>query len=98
MLRPQGYATIVGVGAVQEHDTVTCGHCNQVVMTKPGTAFTTYLIPQLQGPPKEEMGAMCRVCMRAVCLQCHAEGRCTPLERRIEEMEARGRMLKAVGL
>lgn len=97
MLRPQGYATIATPDAHIERDTVVCGHCNQIVFIKPGTAATTYLVPQRVGPPKEEPGASCRQCMRPVCLRCHALGRCTPLERRIEQMEARGQFLRTVG-
>jgi hypothetical protein len=99
MRRPQGYATIVSPDhPVIERDSVTCGHCNVVVLVKPGTGATTYLFPQTQGPDTEAPGAMCRVCMRAVCLRCHADGRCMPLEQRIEQMEARDRMLKAAGI
>lgn len=98
MLRPQGYVHVTGGFQDQEFDTCTCGHCNQIILVKPGTALTTYLIPQMVGPHKEEMGASCRVCMRPVCLTCHGDGRCTPLERQIEQMEARGRFLKAVGV
>lgn len=98
MRRPQGYVQVVGGVSEREFDTVTCGHCNQIVLVKPGTALTTYLLPHAVGPHTEEPGACCRVCMRAVCLTCHADGRCTPLERRIEQMEARGRFLSAVGL
>jgi hypothetical protein len=36
--------------------------------------------------------------MRNICLTCHGVGTCTPLERRLEQMEARGRMFKAMGL
>ena len=82
---------------VIERDTATCGHCNRIILIKAGTGATTYLIPQVHGPDREEPGAMCRVCMRTVCLHCHADGRCTPLERRIEEMEARGRFLREAG-
>ena len=99
MLRPQGYAQVIGgFKGTLEYDSVTCGHCNQVILVKPGSALTTYLIPQMVGPHTEEPGACCKMCMRAVCLTCHADGRCTPLERRIEQMEARSRMLHAVGL
>ena len=96
MLRPHGQATVFG-DRIVEHDTITCGHCNGIVLVKPGTASTVYVLPQRVGPPKEEPGAACRVCMRSVCLTCHADGRCTPLERRIEEMEARGRFRAGVG-
>jgi hypothetical protein len=99
MRKPQGYLTIVLPDApVVERDTAVCGHCNQIIFVKPGTALTVYLTPQVQGPDKEEMGASCRQCMRHVCLTCHADGRCIPLERRIERMEARGRFLASVGL
>lgn len=97
MLRPQGYVSVVGFSQI-EHDTITCGHCNQIVLVKPGSASTVYVLPQMDAPPKEEPGAMCRQCMRPVCLTCHAHGRCLPLELRIEQMEARGRLLKAVGV
>ena len=97
MIRPQGHVSIVGDGIFQEYDTITCGHCNRIVMVKSGTGSTVYFLPQMAGPHKEEPGAMCRMCMRAICLKCHDEGRCYPLERRIEEMEARGRFLQAVG-
>jgi hypothetical protein len=48
-------------------------------------------------PPTEEPGAACRVCMRAVCLRCHADGRCTPFERQIEQQEARQRFRAQIG-
>ncbi len=102
MLKPQGYVTIVGnldsVRPTIERDTVTCGHCQMLVFVKPGTASTTYLIPQLQGPDIEEPGAMCRVCMRAVCLRCHDKGNCEVWEKKIEKMEARQRLFKAAGI
>lgn len=97
MRRPQGYAQVIGVGVV-EHDSITCGHCSRIVLVKPGTAATVYVLPQMQGPAKEEPGAMCRVCMRHVCLKCHAHGHCAPLEKQIEQMEARGRFFQSVGL
>lgn len=98
MRRPQGYATVVGESVFIEHDSISCGHCNQIVFVKPGMGSTVYVFPQLEGPAKEEAGAMCRQCMRAICLTCYAKGRCLPLERRIEQMEAKGRRLKAMGL
>jgi hypothetical protein len=106
MLRPQGYVTVTDDRMV-ERDSITCGHCNQIVIVKPGSAATTYIIQTLHIDPitrhptivnQEEPGAFCRNCMRAICLTCHDAGVCTPLMRRIEQMEARGRMLAAVGL
>ena len=106
MLKPQGYVTIVGdfsgvrknVPTAFERDTISCGHCQRIVFVKPGTASTVYLIPQFEGPDLEEPGAMCRVCMRAVCLSCHDIGRCHVWERKIEEMERKRRMWTEAGL
>lgn len=94
-----GYATITGPDApVQEYDTCTCGHCQKVIFVKPGSAQTTYLIPQRQGGFREAPGAFCRVCMRPVCLPCEALGACTPFERSLEQAEARDRFLRSAGL
>ncbi len=97
MLRPHGYATITDPAApLVEYDTAGCGHCQRVIFTKPGSAQTVYLFPQRVGPPKEEMGAFCRVCMRPVCLPCHEAGRCTPWEKQLEAMESRDRLRRSV--
>lgn len=104
MRNPQGYVQIVGdatktLGVTNhEGDSITCGHCNVVVLVKPGFGPTVYLYPQMDGTVKEEAGAFCRVCMKPVCLRCHAKGHCTPLMRRIERMEARSRFLAQVGV
>ena len=99
MRSPQGYLTIVGdTGPQVERDTVTCGHCQQIVVVKPGTAATVYLVRDAHGQEKEEPGAFCRVCMRSVCLTCDAHGRCTPWERRLEKAERRRGLLRAVGV
>lgn len=95
----QGYATISSPDApIVERDTASCCHCNAIIFVKPGTGATVYVEPQRQGPDKEEPGASCYRCMKAVCLACHAKGRCLPFERKIERQEARGRMLRAAGL
>lgn len=98
MLRPQGYGVITGPSTLREYDSITCGHCQRVVFVKPGSASTTYLLPgnHPDQPWREEPGAGCRVCMRAVCLACHDLGRCTPFELRIEAMEGRRRAIEAV--
>lgn len=105
MRKPQGYATVFSDAALVERDTVTCGHCGGIVRVKPGTVATVYLRDELHIDPVtraatirtiEEPGAMCRVCMKPVCLTCEAKGICTPLMKQIELMEAKGRMLAAV--
>jgi hypothetical protein len=98
VLKPQGYVVVVGGWQDLEFDSITCGHCNQVVLVKAGTASTVYVIPQLCGPAKEEPGAHCRTCDKAVCLKCHDDGRCTPLMRRIEAMEGDRLALSRLGM
>ena len=97
MLRPGGYATIfspeptrvcfdrlrceeIGEGTF-EADTYTCAHCIRVVHVKPGA------IP-------EELGSMCRNCMKMVCPECAPKG-CTPWEKKLEQWEARERWHRA---
>lgn len=88
MLRPQGYVQVFGDIRTIEHDSITCGHCGCIVLVKPGSVATVYIFPQMEGPPFEEAGAGCHVCMRSICLTCYDRGTCTPLERRIEQMES----------
>jgi hypothetical protein len=92
---PTGYATILDPDRpLVERDTCTCGHCQRIIFTKPGSAQTVYLLQVSIVPDvwKEEPGAFCRVCMRPICLPCHGVGRCTPWERQIEAAEARQRL------
>jgi hypothetical protein len=95
-----GYATTFDPDTrMQEHDTTTCGHCQRVIFTKPHTASTVYLVldrPSLTW--REEAGAFCRVCMRPVCLACHAHGGCRPWEAMIERAESRERFLQSAGI
>ena len=96
MLRPGGYATIVEPGRPPvEIDSISCGHCQRIILTKARSASTVYLIPTpTPGRYLEEPGAFCRVCMKPVCLPCHALGTCTPFERQLEIAERRGRLLR----
>jgi len=67
-----------------EMDTYTCEHCNRIVHVKPGA------VP-------EDLGSMCRRCMRMVCPQC-APGPCVPFEKKLVAWEARSRALRSYGL
>ncbi len=100
MRAPHGYAIWVSPDAPPvERDTCTCGHCGAIIFTKPGTASTVYLLPHPTDPTlpdSEEPGAFCRLCMTPVCLRCHADGRCLPLERQLEASESRDRLRRAV--
>lgn len=83
MRRPQGYAVTNEPGkATVEEDTYTCGHCQFIVAVKP-----------FQDP--SDMGGFCRMCMRHICVSCAESSDCEPFEKKLEAMEARGRLLKA---
>lgn len=83
----QGYAVWTGPDgrASKEMDTFTCFHCNNVVFV-PAKATA------------EQMGGFCRMCMKQVCGPCADKGVCTPFEKKLEEVERRARMLKAIGI
>lgn len=100
MRQPLGYVTIVEPDRpLVERDSTICGHCQTVIFVKPGTASTVYLLPTLPlGQWREEPGAFCRVCMRAICLRCDDKGTCTPWEISLEKAEARDRFLRSAGL
>lgn len=97
-LKTNGYLYIADPdGPPTERDTMTCGHCQQMVQVKPNTGGTVYLIPVMHVGHaeghwhyKEEDGAFCRVCMRPICLECHERGRCRTWERWFERLEAKG--------
>ena len=100
MRKPGGYVMIVGpdeqivefdgfrrerIGAgLWECDTFQCGHCGSQrhVKTK---------------APMDEVGSMCRNCMKMVCPVC-ADGPCVPFEKRLEEAEKRQIALRSYGL
>lgn len=99
MLRsPGGYAVIVDPDQTIERDTISCGHCGQIIFVKPGTVNTVYLITHRDSRVTEEPGAFCRVCMKSVCLRCDDIGTCTPLEVWLERQEAAGRLRRSVGV
>lgn len=88
MRRPGGYAVISDPQQSQpvlETDTFTCGHCQKIVPVPPRC-------------DPADLGGLCKVCMRLVCPVCHGQGSCTPFEKRIEQQEAKGRMLRSMGL
>ena len=79
MLRPQGYAVVsYDDGRVVERDTFTCAHCQRVVFVKPRQDPAT-------------LGGWCGCCSTLICSTCEADGRCTPFEKRLEEIEEKGR-------
>lgn len=86
MRRPQGYATITSPDKpLFERDTVSCGHCGAISLVQPR-----------QDP--SELGGFCRGCYRHICGPCTSKLTCEPFEKKLEEMERRGQLFKAMGL
>ena len=86
MRRPGGYAySFSPDGAHQEVDTFTCFHCNRVVHVKPKCS-------------PDELGGMCRLCMKMICPACVDLGSCDPFEKKLERIEARDRSLRSYGI
>lgn len=67
-----------------EADTFTCCHCNRIMHVKAKA-------------PMDEVGSMCRNCMKMVCPKC-ADGPCVPFMKKLEEQEKRDRALRSYGL
>ncbi len=84
-----GYLTLDDPDAkrVVEIDTACCAHCSAVVK-----------LHRPEGTRVDSV-ATCGNCgHRVICDACDRIGRCTPLEKKLAEMEARGRLLAAVGV
>ncbi|KKL19222.1 hypothetical protein LCGC14_2467650 [marine sediment metagenome] len=91
--RPGGAIIVVDPGSNDvrpqtiEHDWFKCWHCQTVVIVEPFA-------------PASEMGGWCGQCARCICGSCADEmGRtlkCKPFEQRLDEQEARDRLLTAV--
>jgi hypothetical protein len=79
----EGFACLTGPDGAVEMTTFTCVHCNRV----------THVWPKMR---MDELGSMCRSCMRMVCAQC-ADGPCVPFEQQLERMEARDAALRSYG-
>ncbi len=77
-MRAQGYACLVDPETgIRECDTHTCNHCQQLVHVRPNKRI-------------EEVGDICRGCMKVICLNCAGRG-CTPFLKQLDIMEARAR-------
>ncbi len=101
MRNPGGYAVIVSPTAskvrldggrvemacegVTELDSFTCFHCGSIKHVR------------VRERP-EDLGGLCKSCMKLICPACVDEGRCTPLEKRIEAMEERDYRRRTYGL
>jgi len=87
MRKPQGYALWVdpeAPGGQIERDTITCAHCQRIVVVKPGV-------------DPSSLGGFCRMCYRHLCSPCANAGICTPFERKLDLLERTARFHEAVG-
>ena len=81
MARVGGCAITTGLwGEVEEHDTFTCPHCNGVCIIRPGSGTQRGYCFRCNLP----------TCGREHCMSC------IPFERKMEEMEARYRLRRAL--
>lgn len=82
MRRPGGYGvlTFEPLGILEEHDTFTCPHCNKVCIVRPGSGTHRGFCFRCNGPTCG--GNRCQVCV--------------PFERKLEAMENRYRLHKAM--
>ena len=81
-----GYAIICEPGKPdREADTFTCGHHGGVVHVRAGARA-------------EDLGGLCKICMKLICSACVDLGTCDPLERKLERSEARYHALRSYGL
>ena len=72
-------------GPQTERDTLTCGHCQRIIVVPPGTGVSTPV-------------PFCRSCMSYICTGCNTIASCTPWEKRLEAMESRARLLRDIGV
>lgn len=82
MRNPQGYALWIGEGKDKEADTITCNHCNRVVVVPP--------------PPAPLNTGFCRMCMDHICGPCADKGSCTPFEKKLEILESGKKLMEAL--
>jgi hypothetical protein len=77
MPRPLGYACISDPeSGNREYDTFTCAHCQYVVHLPPNKKI-------------EEVGDFCRSCYAVICANCADKKVCSPILKKIEQMEER---------
>lgn len=77
MRNATGYLLITSPDApAVEQDSFRCGHCGSIVFVEP------------RADPAS-CGGFCRVCMQLTCAPCTGDGKCVPLEKRLEADEKR---------
>jgi hypothetical protein len=86
MHKPGGYLVGHGPEGIEhEADTFSCRHCNRVVQVG----------ARERGA---DIGGFCRCCTGLICGPCVDDGRCIPLEKRLQAHERRADTLRSYGL
>lgn len=84
MRNPHGQISWHGPAATSARDTFTCPHCNGITIVEAKA-------------PVSDSGGWCFQCAAMVCKSCAGKD-CVPFERKLEQMEARGAMLRSMGI
>ena len=77
-LRHRGYLATYTDGRTIENDTLTCSHCNKVIV-----------IEFMQFASNIKYGGLCRGCEQHICADCYAVPNCRPIEKWCDEIEKR---------
>jgi len=91
MRRANNYSTLTDPDkGVLERDGFVCGHCQRIVLIQP---------KQLP----EDLGGLCKVCDGLICPRCYDNRMrkgvtCKTWQAQFDEMEARDRLLRQVGV
>lgn len=75
MRKPGGALICTSPEGEKVRDTFTCGHCGGMVVVG-------------EKERAEDIGGLCKLCMRLICAACVDRGLCDPFERKLERAEA----------
>lgn len=93
MRNAEGYSVIVSPGERPvEHDTATCGHCQQITFTQSTMGKPQVLVFRADGSHVMRDIGFCRNCFRHICPRCEGKD-CLPFEKRIDAEERVARRL-----
>lgn len=83
--RRAGFATLTSATGQKRMDTATCRHCNRV-----------WCVRSDDKAQPTSLGGFCRCCMAMICDACCGKP-CVTIEQRLEEIESRARVGRALG-
>ena len=85
MRRAGGILIATSPDGTRETDTFTCSHCQTVCFVEPRER-------------PEDIGGLCKQCMKLICPRCVDAGVCVPWEKEMERQEARYHALRSYGM